>query len=76
MTGSTDIGAAGGGEFGFILRYPDSIWRHYLIEPERARFAIVMKKERIARFLERMQSAARVVQELSELEQGMQPGVL
>lgn len=67
MTGSTDIGGAGGGEFGFILRHLDSIWLQYLIDADGARFAIVMNKK-IGRFLECMDNAARVVQELLELE--------
>ncbi|KAF4951266.1 hypothetical protein FSARC_12965 [Fusarium sarcochroum] len=68
MTGSTDIGSAGGGEFGFILRHPDSIWLQYLIEPEKAYFIIVMNKKDKDHFVECMEKAAAVVQELLDIE--------
>ncbi|SPO04420.1 related to lovastatin nonaketide synthase [Cephalotrichum gorgonifer] len=68
MTGSTDIGGAGGGEFGFILRHPDSVWLQYLIESDKAMFAIVMRKEKIGALLECLERAARVVKELIEFE--------
>ncbi|KAJ3523901.1 hypothetical protein NM208_g12271 [Fusarium decemcellulare] len=68
MTGSTDIGSAGGGEFGFILRHPDSVWLQYLIEPDKAYFIIVMNKKDKERFVECMEKAAAVVQELLDIE--------
>ena len=68
MTGSTDIGSAGGGEFGFILRHPDSVWLQYLIEPDKAYFIIVMKKDERERFVASMEKAAAVVQGLLDIE--------
>ncbi|RSL48017.1 hypothetical protein CEP54_013131 [Fusarium duplospermum] len=50
MTGSTDLGGSGGGEFGMVLRYPDSVWVQYVVDAASAKFSIVTGRDRTQRF--------------------------
>lgn len=54
---STDIRAAGGGKFGFVLRHPDSAWLQYLTESDRVIFAMVRSNENIGAFLKCMKKS-------------------
>ncbi|RTE81726.1 hypothetical protein BHE90_003791 [Fusarium euwallaceae] len=68
MTGSTDLGGSGGGEFGMVLRYPDSVWVQYIVDAASAKFSIVTGRDRTQRFCECMERAAKLIHELLEVE--------
>lgn len=68
MTGSTDLGGSGGGEFGMVLRYPDSVWVQYVVDAASAKFSIVTGRDRTQRFCECMEKAAKLIHELLEVE--------
>lgn len=68
MTGSTDLGGSGGGEFGMVLRYPDSFWIQYVVNAASAKFSIVTGRDRTGRFCECMDKAAKLIYGLLEVE--------
>ncbi|KAF7547181.1 hypothetical protein G7Z17_g7924 [Cylindrodendrum hubeiense] len=67
MTGSTDLGGSRGGEFGMVLRYPDSIWIQYVVNVASARFSIVTGRDGTGRFRECMDKAAKFIRGLLEV---------
>ncbi|KAJ4328568.1 hypothetical protein N0V84_000927 [Fusarium piperis] len=68
MTGSTDLGGSAGGEFSMVLRYPDSVWVQYVVDAASAKFSIVTGRDRTERFCECMESAAKLIHELLEVD--------